>query len=556
MYKVFLVEDEIVVREGIRNSIPWAKTPYILTGEAPDGEMALSIIKDIKPDILITDIRMPFMDGLTLSRIVKKTLPWIKIIILSGHDEFEYAREAISIGVEEYLLKPVSSSDMLKTLDKIAERIDAEKGELLSIEYLRQQIQSHSDVLRERWLFDFVNRDVPIEDAIEKARDLDIDLIAHTYIVAIINISLRSEKKEQLLTVKKIIKTIIEKYTNVLLFGGGDEKKHILLIKSPPIPQESPGGKDGGPEPGAALKPADHPENIEESVYSIAQAIKYEAERNTECKIAVGIGPLVERLREINKSYFRAEQIINYQGRFGLSQISGSTDLPIEKQPFDQTTLLDIDSDILWAKFRYASRKDIDSIIQEYTKLLGDVPGESEMLEYYIFGEILVAASKIIEELNGDIKEIIPFSLDQYEIKKIINSREVFYEKLKALFNAVIEFRDSRTGGRYQSVILKAKEYIDRHYATQDISLHTVASYVGISPNHLSTVFSQERGENFIEYLTRVRIDKAKQLLENTAMKNADIADETGFNDPHYFSFIFKKNTGLSPREYRISKKG
>jgi two-component system response regulator YesN len=554
MYKVFLVEDEIVVREGIRNSIPWAKTPYILTGEAPDGEMALSIIKDIKPDILITDIRMPFMDGLTLSRIVKKTLPWIKIIILSGHDEFEYAREAISIGVEEYLLKPVSSSDMLKTLDKIAERIDAEKGELLSIEHLRQQIQSHSDVLRERWLFDFVNRDVPIEDAIEKARELGIDLIAHAYIVAVINISLPPEKKAQLLPVKKIIKTIIEKYTNVLLFSGEDEKKHVLLIKGPPMPQESSGG--GVPEPGAVLKPVDPHEYIEESVYSIAQAIKYEVERNTECKIAVGIGPLVERLREIHKSYSRAEQIIRYQAGLGLLRISGSTDLPIDKQPFDQTTLLDIDSDILWTKFRYASRKDIDSIIQEYTKLLGDVPGESEMLEYYIFGEILVAASKIIEELNGDIKEIIPFSLDQYEIKKIIHSREVFYEKLKALFNAVIEFRDSRTGGRYQSVILKAKEYIDRHYASQDISLHTVASYVGISPNHLSTVFSQERGENFIEYLTRVRIDKAKQLLENTAMKNADIAYEAGFNDPHYFSFIFKKNTGLSPREYRISKSG
>ncbi|MDR0710185.1 MAG: helix-turn-helix domain-containing protein, partial [Spirochaetaceae bacterium] len=122
-------------------------------------------------------------------------------------------------------------------------------------------------------------------------------------------------------------------------------------------------------------------------------------------------------------------------------------------------------------------------------------------------------------------------------------------------FSAVIEFRDSRIGGRYQSVVLKAKEYIDRHYASQDISLHMVASYVGISPNHLSTVFSQETGENFIEYLTRVRIERAKNLLSATSMKSADIAFETGFNDPHYFSFIFKKNTGLSPREYRNGKK-
>ena len=129
MYKVFLVDDEIVVREGIRNSIQWDETEYTLAGEAPDGEMALSIMKDIKPDILVTDIRMPFMDGLALSRVIKKVLPWVKIIIISGHDEFHYAREAISIGVEEFLLKPVSSLDMLKSLDKVASIIKKEKEE-------------------------------------------------------------------------------------------------------------------------------------------------------------------------------------------------------------------------------------------------------------------------------------------------------------------------------------------------------------------------------------------------------------------------------------------
>jgi two-component system response regulator YesN len=423
------------------------------------------------------------------------------------------------------------------------------------MEHLRRQIQSHSDILRERWLFDFVNRNVPIEDVIEKSRELGIDLIAHAYIVAVIGILPPPDKAPQLLPVKKIIKTIIGKHGNVILFGGGDEKKHMLLIKSLSNPQRSSGDSlETGKTP-TPIGPNES-ESIEEQVYSIAQAIKYEVERNTECKIAAGIGPLVDRLGEINKSYFRAEQIVNYQTGLGLSQISDAADLPIEKNSFDQTAVPNIDGDMLWTKFRYASKKDVDSIIQEYTKLLGDIPGESEMTEYYIFGEILVAASKIVEELNGNIAEILPFSLDRYEIKKIINSREVFYEKLKALFSAVIEFRDSRMGGRYQAVVLKAKDYIDRHYANQDISLHAVASYVGISPNYLSTVFAQERGENFIEYLTRVRIEKAKQLLENTAMKNVDIAYETGFNDPHYFSFIFKKNTGISPRKYRISRKG
>ncbi|MDR1174820.1 MAG: helix-turn-helix domain-containing protein [Treponema sp.] len=391
MYKVFLVEDEIVVREGIRNSIPWEKTPYTLAGEAPDGEIALPMIRDIKPDILVTDIRMPFMDGLALSRIVKNELPWIKVIILSGHDEFEYAREAILVGVEEYLLKPVSAQDMIKTLDRIAKRIDAEKGNLLNIENLKAQIRSSADTLLK---------------------------IANS--------------------------------------GGG-----------------FPAEEDGG--------------------------------------------------------------------------------LPSEG--FDPSRLLDIDGDMFFTRLKYASKKDLDSLIRKYTKSAGNDFAGNHMMVYFILGEIIVAASKIVEALNGDIKDIAPFSLDQKTLLEITRSKDIFSEKIRSLLEAVIEYRDAHTGGRYQSVIVKAREYIDRNFAAEDISLHSMAAHVGVSPNHLSAVFAQETGENFIEYLTRVRIERAKRLLSTTAMKSTDIAFETGFSDPHYFSFIFKKNTGLSPREYRNGKK-
>jgi two-component system response regulator YesN len=542
MYKVFLVEDEIVVREGIRNSIAWEKTAYTLAGDAPDGEVALPMIRDIRPDILITDIKMPFMDGLALSRIVKKTLPEIKIIILSGHDEFEYAREAISIGVEEYLLKPISSRDMLKTLDKIAARIDAEKEQVKNIERLKRQIRTHSDTLRERWLLDLVNGKIPAADAIEKARELGIDLIARCYCTAVIGIVFPPENQSQLLTAKGIILTIVEKHPHVLLFRE-DEKKLIMIIKDAGAPDAS--GTEDTTE--SARQPS-----LEEGVNSLARRIKHEVERNTECKIALGIGAKVGRAGELSSSYFGAKQILNYLLALGLFQISDK--LQSETRIFDQTGLLSIDDDPLLIKLKYATKKDIDPLIEGFVELLGNGFEENQMLEYYLFGEIIVAVSKICEELNGDIKAIIPFSLNQHEISQIIKSREVFYEKIRVLLTALIEFRDSTTQGRYRSVILKAREYIDLNYGSEDISLHVVASHVGISPNHLSTVFAQETGENFIDYLTRVRIEKAKQLLKNTGMKNTDIAYETGFGDPHYFSFIFKKNTGVSPREYRSEK--
>ena len=125
--KVFLVEDEIVIREGIKKNISWQKEGFVFAGEASDGELAYPLIQAAKPDILITDIRMPFMDGLELSRLVKKELPDIKILVLSGYNEFEYAKEAINIGIAEYLLKPVTGAKLLEAVKKMAKTIEEER---------------------------------------------------------------------------------------------------------------------------------------------------------------------------------------------------------------------------------------------------------------------------------------------------------------------------------------------------------------------------------------------------------------------------------------------
>jgi two-component system response regulator YesN len=138
MLKIFLAEDEYVVREGIKNNIDWAAHGYEFCGEASDGELAFPMIQRLKPDIVITDIKMPFMDGLALSQIVSAELPNTRIIILSGYDDFDYARQAISIGVEQYLLKPVTRADMQKVLSQIAEKIENEKEQKEYLEKFRE----------------------------------------------------------------------------------------------------------------------------------------------------------------------------------------------------------------------------------------------------------------------------------------------------------------------------------------------------------------------------------------------------------------------------------
>ncbi|HPY44616.1 MAG TPA: response regulator [Sphaerochaeta sp.] len=526
MYKVFIAEDEIVVREGLRNTIQSGTGPFVLAGEASDGEMALSIMKDVKPDILITDIRMPFVDGLSLCRIIKKILPWIKIIIISGHDEFQYAQEAISIGVDEYLLKPISASDMLETLNKLVDRIEQEKKHLSSIEHLKLQAQSSSDLIRERWLSDLVTGIVKTEDALESAGDMGIDLIAHSYLVAIIKLSTSLENYSDLITAKLHINSLIDNQEEVLCFSQSRDTIILLLMQ---LVSES----------------------LEETAYTLGQAIKYEVERNTKCMVAVGIGSLVERIGSLSQSYADAEKAIHFSVKTGQKLIIGTHDL----SSFSEIDFLKLDGSSISERLKYVKKSGVDEIIAQYVTMIGDQPLQTTLIGYYLLYDLMVAISKIIDELGGDVQEVIPSLPQKTQLSEMAASKETFCDGVKLILDTFIEFRDSRSAGRYYEMIQKAKQHINLHFADQDISLHSVASIVHVSPNHFSTIFSQETGETFIEYLTGVRINKSKELLLTTALRSADIAYEVGFGDSHYFSFIFKKHTGISPREFRTGNK-
>ncbi len=187
-YKVFLVEDEIVTRQGIRDNVDWQGAGFEFCGDAPDGELALPAIQSTAPDLIITDIKMPFMDGLELCAIVRERWPWIKTLILSGHDEFEYAQQAVRLGVTEYLLKPVSREDIRAALTRVAVQLDAERLEREKQRKLAAQSEEHRALLRERLLLKLVVGAVSPADAIREALELGVDLAARCYLVAVVRI--------------------------------------------------------------------------------------------------------------------------------------------------------------------------------------------------------------------------------------------------------------------------------------------------------------------------------------------------------------------------------
>lgn len=528
MYSVFLVEDEIVTREGIRNSIPWENTPYTLVGEAPDGELALSALRDIKPDVLITDIKMPFMDGLALARIIKRDQPWIKIIILSGHDEFKYAKEAISIGVEEYLLKPISVQDMLSSLEKVTREIEKEKIRLTSMENLKQKIKSSEDIIREKWLCDLITGQINTINAIETAQNFGIDLIATGYIILIVEIFADSGDYTQLALVKDIIGTMIKERENFLLFPQSVEK---LIILGKNISEDS----------------------LDDIIYTLSQGLKFETERKTACSVAIGIGSVVEHIEEVFHSYADADKAIRYMRLTGKRNIIGAGDMKWSKADGP----LPVESDYITERIRFALHTDIPNIISQYMEIIGEKSDDNGNSSYFAiaYSDIVDSVCSLIEDLQGHPRDVVPEAYVENHIAEASSSRTRFSEIARMMIERWIDYRDSHIHTKHHVKIREAQKYINNEFARPDLSLNDVASYVNVSPNHFSTIFSQEAGETFIEYLTSVRMNKAKQLLLRNNMKCVDIAYEVGYNDPHYFSYIFKKKCGMSPREFRSSEK-
>jgi two-component system response regulator YesN len=285
-YKVFLVEDEIVTREGIRDTVDWGAAGYQLCGEAPDGELALPLIRERRPDTVITDIKMPFMDGLQLCRIIKETLPATKIIILSGHDEFKYAQEAIQIGVTEYLLKPIVPRDLLAALRKVAAQLDEERQTSAHLLELQAQMATNQSRLRERCLLDLVAGNISSAEFIEQAQRLSIDLLAPCYQVMVIRAVPRASPPDVPLyrlyqQVETIIADSIGEDGATLAFKQGLEETVLIL-------------KGGGPEP------------LQRRARQLTEALQRRMAEHTACLAAIGVGCPTERLGTIAQSFAEA----------------------------------------------------------------------------------------------------------------------------------------------------------------------------------------------------------------------------------------------------------
>jgi two-component system response regulator YesN len=538
MLKIFLVEDEYVVREGIKNNIDWAKEGFIFSGEAADGELAFPLIQAEQPDIIITDIKMPFMNGLDLSRLVVKALPQSKIIILSGHEEFSYAQEAIKIGVTEYLLKPIKSTELIETVKRIGKQIIAEREERENYERYKREMEENETEKMRRLFNEMITGTLSIAKILERGKEYGIELSAKLYQIILFKYNIKNKDEiysREILELEKEINSVNSRYDNIIMFDRAIEGL-AFLIK----------GDSSG-----------HLDSTREAFIS---RLKDVMEKYPHIRYFGGIGIQVDRLTALSQSYESAARAFSYRFIFENNDIISSNQvLSFYRQDEDDTVLSEIELESLDLKkadafLKSGEAEEITYFVEEFLKSVGSASEKSFLFKQYIIMNIYFTVVAFLKEIGSpDLSIEEPF-------KGLEGIKEMYYDNQKAkdyiirIFSAAIERRDALRNKRYHRIIDQAKEYINRHFADEDISLYETAAYVNLSPSHFSSVFSKETGKSFIRYLTDLRMSKAREMLKCTDMRCSDISIAVGYKDAHYFSYLFKKIHNCSPMQYRTSK--
>ena len=536
MYKLIIVDDEEEVRKGIIQKIDWASFGFDIPREAENGRDALDLIEENVPDAVITDITMPVMDGLKLSSIISECYPTVKIVILTGFDEFKFAQQAIRYGVIDYILKPVLPKDINNLMTRLRNIIDEEVSQKEDINRLRSHYIKSLPIIREKFLTQLVTGSLSRAETDRRIQMYDVKLKGSTFMVAAAAIDAESMERSGYggddselckFAILNISKEIIEKYPSgeaffhddnlVFILGSEDKDKNYLLTKT----------------------------------ISLLDEIRFNIKKYLKIDISIGLGSMSNSVNKLKESYKNALSALEYKRLIGVNKVIYIEDL--EPQSTDDIIFDEEKENLLISSIKFGSEKDVLEAIRD---IFDDIIRPTLTLKDYqlYFLEIVATLSRLGRKFQVDIGQMLEVSNINAEIQKYTTLEEIkeWIEKICIELNKTIS---SRMQTKTQMLLEKAKDYINKNYSDDTLSLQKLADHLYISACYLSMIFKKEADETFLKYLVRVRLDAAKDLLRNTDLRTAEIAERVGYPDINYFSFFFKKNVGMSPREYRNSFK-
>ena len=537
MLKVFLVEDESVIREGFRDKIPWEQYGFQLVGEAGDGEMALPMIRKLKPNLLITDIKMPFMDGLSLSEIVKEEFPKIKIIIISGYDDFEYARQAIKAGVDQYLLKPITRTTLRGVLLEMKEKIEQGMEQKDYQAQYQDEVQEFEQFSLRRFFEKILEGKLSVKEIYEEAAAQSLQLTASCYNLLLFSIYEKAEvssreSRERLIRKQEEVFHYFLRHPQYILFRF-NVSCYGVLIKSEQFQME------------------------ELTENSLAHFKEVCAPEEDHLEWYVAVGTEVERLSMLPQCYKDANHYFAYRfikpGLHVLSETTLSDCLAGQgEKNIGTVDFMQMDPEIIRDFLSRGEDKEIHDFVESYLYNIQNAL-KSRMFRSYVILNIRFAVVAFLESIGADQAEYLEEI--EHAVQMIRSEDSEIFEYFAGMLETAMGIRDRINSCQGGKMLKKALDYIDDHYDCDTLSLNLVAENIGMSASYLSAIFSQNMQKTFVEYVTEKRIEKAKKLLKQTDKNSGEIAKEVGYKDSHYFSFVFKKLQGCSPREYRAEKK-
>ncbi len=526
MIQIFVVEDELLIRQSIRQVIESMAGPYAFCGEAADGELALSMMQDIMPDIVITDIRMPFLDGFGLIRHVKTMMPWTKVIILSGYGDFEYAQKAIALGVDRYLLKPIRPAELTKVIEQTAQQLaeDRQKSTLPQ-GFDRDTVQQ---ALHQQFMQQLLYGGLHTATLLERARALSLDIVRPHYQLVLFSFD---QDDLDVPALQASVQHLMAQMDLALYTFNGINQMTVLCL------EQDPG-------------------SLNEQVYQLINILRHEMKPLCPTITAV-VSNVVSRMSMVCQAYRAAADLLRRVYGAAAGQVLDVNDTA--QMTADMIEVGNPFGDSFQQKLQYADAQEVPALVAEVLDSPEGRAFNSMLMRYNAMVNLLkMTVQQIARSKPGvEARDIATSLSGKYDVLQASRSIDAFREAAVSLLQHAVELRQENLSGiRYSHVISKVEKYVAENFCDPNISLISVAKYVGLSSAHLSTVFSQTMGRSFINYLTALRIERAKELLTTTGMKLAAIAMDIGYNEPNYFSHVFRKTVGMTPKEYRARNTG
>jgi len=536
-YRFLIIDDEPVVREGISNAIDWEAHGFELVGACRDGREGLQAVEELRPDVVLTDICMPFVDGLELAAAIGEEYPAVRTLLLTGHDEFEYAQAAIKLKVQDFLLKPITAEELRGVLDALRIELDEERASRNRLDRLVEQVQASLPVYRERFLNRLVQDSLPEGERTRALELLDLHLPGPAFIALVVdpdappNSETGAESAEfdgrlVALAVHDLVHRAVEGIPDSVSFSTPREESVVLLS----LPDTA---------------------DATATALSVAETISDAVERELGRTVSIGIGEGLSGPAAIVRSFRGARGAMDHRFVLGPGQI-----ITIQQVRGGTPEVGRVGEAASRARFLEAltagSGKDASAALADLVIALRsdneDISGAVVFMH-----RLLSDTLHSIEALGVDYREVPAFDGNPFARlagMKTLGEMERWFSRV---VDETLELLGSRRVQHSQRKAMAAVEYIDSHYADPDLSLQKVCSVLGVSKSHLSPIFKAHTGMTFVEYVTCRRAEEAKILLASDRYKIYEIAERVGFRDAHYFSMTFKKQTGVTPREFQDS---